>query len=79
MFDPQNKIYLSDCFARETITLCFCLKFATTERAGILHDPWIRSFVSASENLKRLGVQCYAEQYKFAGAVARRDNYDHLL
>lgn len=63
MFDPQIKIYLYDCFALDSITLCFCLKFVTTEKAGIFYDLWITSFVSASENLKRLGIQCYAECY----------------
>lgn len=33
------------------------------KKAGILYDLWITSFVSASENLKRLGIQCYAECY----------------
>lgn len=79
MFDPQIKIYLSDCFALETITPCFCLKFTTLERAGILCYPRTRSFLSASENLKRLGIQHYAEHYKFTGAVARRENYDNLF
>lgn len=32
-------------------TTWFCLNFATMEGAGLLHDRWTRSFVSASENL----------------------------
>lgn len=55
-------------------TTWFCLNFATMEREGLLQDLWIRTFVSASENLWRTGVQCYAEHYTSAGAVARRDN-----
>ena len=61
------------------LPLFFCQKYATSERAGILLDPWISSFLSASKNIKRLGIQCYAEHYKFAGAMARRDNYDNLF
>lgn len=55
-----------------------CLKLATVERSGISHGSWI-SFMSASENLKRLRIHCCSEYHKFTGAVTRRNNYDNLF